>query len=417
VNHAPAIAPIADQNVDPGTLLSLAIPTSDSDLPPQTLTCALLQAPAGANVDANGLFTWTPSQAQAATTNPIVVTVTDNGMPALSATQYFNVIVTVGTPCDGLKGDVLPRPSGNGSLTAQDWVQIGRFAAGLLDPENACEAAKADCAPRPCGNGRITIQDWVQAGRYAAGLDAFVSMADCPPLPVAPLVQAKGLKKSPDPAGRTLIVSNIVVAHGQTNCLQLLLDAHGDEIALGFSLSFDTNVLTFVSMNAGSETYNSWIQNTNQNTNGFLGLILAIGQDDSGTDIPFTPGLHVLANICFRAADGIGQLSTPVTFVDKPPGPVDIEIDDANLNVLPVDFQEGTVTVPGGISFATIAPAEGGQVRLLISGTAGDVFQLQGSTNLVDWVKVTDLTNVTGTLEYFTPASTNRFYRTIAPSP
>jgi hypothetical protein len=41
----------------------------------------------------NGIFTWRPTIAQSGTTNSVSIVVTDSGLPSLSATQTFNVIV------------------------------------------------------------------------------------------------------------------------------------------------------------------------------------------------------------------------------------------------------------------------------------------------------------------------------------
>jgi hypothetical protein len=87
----------------------------------------------------------------------------------------------------GLEADVSPRPNGNnnGSVSISDWVQTGRFAAGLDIPNAGSEFQRADSAPRSTfGNGSITISDWVQAGRYAAGLDP-VTPASGPTAPGA----------------------------------------------------------------------------------------------------------------------------------------------------------------------------------------------------------------------------------------
>src|SRR5205814_1449754 len=146
----------ADQVVDPTILLSVAIPATDSDLPPQSFSFGLVTAPAGANVDGNGLFTWTPTQIQAPSTNPIVVRVTDDGVPPLSATQSFTVFVTPGNPCTGYKGDV----RGDGFVSIPDWVLVGKLVANPDTITNDCEFAKVDCAPRStCGNGSIGITD------------------------------------------------------------------------------------------------------------------------------------------------------------------------------------------------------------------------------------------------------------------
>ena len=60
----------------------------------ETLTFSLDPgAPAGASIGAtNGVFVWTPADFQTGT-NDITVRVTDNGLPPLSATQSFTVIV------------------------------------------------------------------------------------------------------------------------------------------------------------------------------------------------------------------------------------------------------------------------------------------------------------------------------------
>ena len=50
--------------------------------------------PTNATVNAgNGVLNWRPLVTQADSTNPFSVVVTDNGSPALSATQSFNVVV------------------------------------------------------------------------------------------------------------------------------------------------------------------------------------------------------------------------------------------------------------------------------------------------------------------------------------
>jgi hypothetical protein len=67
---------------------------SDSDDPPNVLTFTLAAGPAGAQIDAaTGAFTWTTTEADGPSTNTIVVVVTDNGSPTLSATQSFTVVV------------------------------------------------------------------------------------------------------------------------------------------------------------------------------------------------------------------------------------------------------------------------------------------------------------------------------------
>jgi len=68
---------------------------SDPDVPLQTLTFSLApSAPEGASIDsATGVFTWTPSFAQGPSTNVLIVRVTDDGEPRLTATNSFSVVV------------------------------------------------------------------------------------------------------------------------------------------------------------------------------------------------------------------------------------------------------------------------------------------------------------------------------------
>jgi len=95
VNSAPTIPAIADKTVAPGQLLSFAVGASDPDLPAQLLSFNLEPgAPAGAAVDSAGIFSWTPPGATPQGTNQLAVRVADDGVPSLSATQTFKVIVT-----------------------------------------------------------------------------------------------------------------------------------------------------------------------------------------------------------------------------------------------------------------------------------------------------------------------------------
>jgi glucosylceramidase len=61
VNHAPVLSPISPQTILAGRTLNVTNSASDADIPPQTLTFGLLNAPAGAVINTNsGLFTWRP---------------------------------------------------------------------------------------------------------------------------------------------------------------------------------------------------------------------------------------------------------------------------------------------------------------------------------------------------------------------
>ena len=67
---------------------------TDADLPANTLAFALVSGPSGIAVNpTTGLLTWTPTETQGPSTNTITIKVTDDGAPALSATESFTVVV------------------------------------------------------------------------------------------------------------------------------------------------------------------------------------------------------------------------------------------------------------------------------------------------------------------------------------
>ncbi len=94
VNSAPVLIVPPNQTIDELTTLVLTNTATDSDIPANTLTFDLLSAPPGVSLDSKtGVLTWTPTEAQGPSTNLITVKVTDNGVPALSRTNSFSVVV------------------------------------------------------------------------------------------------------------------------------------------------------------------------------------------------------------------------------------------------------------------------------------------------------------------------------------
>ena len=95
VNTPPILSPIPDYVILQGRSLTFTNYATDSDLPRQSLVFSLgPEAPAGATITPDtGLFRWHPGDRQAGSTNRLAVIVIDNGIPSLSATQSFTVIV------------------------------------------------------------------------------------------------------------------------------------------------------------------------------------------------------------------------------------------------------------------------------------------------------------------------------------
>ena len=97
-NLPPALAAIADQTINAGVTVTVTNLASDPNWPAQTLTFTLLAAPTNASLTAlnptNARVSWRPLISQAASTNTVQVRVTDNGVPALSATNNFIITVS-----------------------------------------------------------------------------------------------------------------------------------------------------------------------------------------------------------------------------------------------------------------------------------------------------------------------------------
>ena len=94
VNRAPVLTVPPPQIIDEFSTLVVTNVATDADLPANTLTFGLVSGPAGVQLDAtSGVLTWTPTEAQAPSTNVIVVKVADDGIPSLSDTNRFTVVV------------------------------------------------------------------------------------------------------------------------------------------------------------------------------------------------------------------------------------------------------------------------------------------------------------------------------------
>jgi hypothetical protein len=94
VNRAPVLAAINDQTVKAGQPVSFTATASDADLPAQTLSFSLEPgSPAGASITPAGVFAWTPTPAQAPSTNIVTIRVSDNGTSSLSDTRSCKIMV------------------------------------------------------------------------------------------------------------------------------------------------------------------------------------------------------------------------------------------------------------------------------------------------------------------------------------
>jgi hypothetical protein len=93
-NQIPPLPPIADQTLIVGNSLVLTNPASGGK-GSQNLTFGLQNAPSGASINpTNGTFTWTPVCDQGSSNYLITIWATDSGLPPLSNSVTFAVIVS-----------------------------------------------------------------------------------------------------------------------------------------------------------------------------------------------------------------------------------------------------------------------------------------------------------------------------------
>lgn len=189
----------------------------------------------------------------------------------------------------GFEADVTPRPDGdnNGTVTITDWVQVGRFVAGLDTAATGNEFQRADCAPRSgLGDGRISIIDWTQAGRYAAALDP-ATAAGGPTAPASSLSvggdrwAAIGDRLKTEEAFRqsSTVRMRQLPATGkrQATTISVEIDAQGIENALGFSLIFNASHWRLLNIKAGHDLDEAVLHiNSTQAERGQIGVALAM---------------------------------------------------------------------------------------------------------------------------------------------
>lgn len=91
---APILTAVSNMTITAGQTLLVTNTANAAGVPAQTLTWSLTAPPTGATIDTtNGLIVWRPKISQSPSTNLFTVVVTDSGIPPMSATQSFSVIV------------------------------------------------------------------------------------------------------------------------------------------------------------------------------------------------------------------------------------------------------------------------------------------------------------------------------------
>jgi hypothetical protein len=92
-NAAPVFTVVSNRRVSEGSLITFTLTATDDDVPVQRLTYGLIQGPEGLTVGTNGVLSWRPTEAQGPSTNVVLVRVSDDGQPVLSATNAIEIVV------------------------------------------------------------------------------------------------------------------------------------------------------------------------------------------------------------------------------------------------------------------------------------------------------------------------------------
>ncbi len=342
-SSAGAVEPIATVNDDltsPGDL-SVEITSSAPGISITDLTntngtiTANVAAACTAAVGANQIgLKVTDGHSLTATAN-VTVNVTANSAPTLS---YANQEVVLGgsltiSPSSG--------PADNGAVTSISFQSIapsgftGTITVGSNGVVSVSNAA-------PVGNYTVTVVATDNCG--ATTTAAFTLRVD------------RALR---------VVGTNVVAGAGASIPIELV--AGGGESAIGFSLIFDTAVLSLVSTSAGSGLPGSAFLNVNtsQAAQGRLGIALALPIGQS-----FTPGTHQLVVVNFNVASNASTNATTISFGDQP---IVRSVSDESAASLSAIFVAGQLNVALGFE-ADVTPRPGGKNN--------------GTVTLNDWVQV-----------------------------
>jgi VCBS repeat-containing protein len=140
VNVAPVLDPIGNKAVNEETALTFIASASDHDIPANTLTFGLVDAPAGASINSStGAFSWTPTEAQGPGTYTFDVCVSDG---ALSDCETIEVIVN--------EVNVAPVLSSIGNKSVDEETELS-FSASATDHDLPANALSFSLVDAPAG--------------------------------------------------------------------------------------------------------------------------------------------------------------------------------------------------------------------------------------------------------------------------
>jgi len=242
-NHPPTLAAVPDWVIEVGKTLIITNLAGDPDGSSQSLVFGFgSQVPAGATIDpTNGIFSWTPQCYQGSTTNLVTITVTDNGVPPMSAAVTFSVTVQ---ECIEPSLGTLILPAGErGRLPI--WIfstaKLTNLTSLLALPDNQFADPALDVvAPQICTNffGLVSNSvysvslgtcpnQWLQGTQQLAWL-YFTSLSNQPSaFSCLRLTNTVGIESDGSPTAQISALPGKVVIVGEEPLLEALLATNG----------------------------------------------------------------------------------------------------------------------------------------------------------------------------------------------
>ena len=148
VNNAPVLGVIGDRTIDEQNLLTFTAAASDSDLPANILTFSLFGEPSGATITSDGVFTWTPTEAQGPADHTFDVCVNDGSLTDCESIYIlvneinlppFDINLSTNAIEENLSAGTLI-----GNLTTIDPDNGDFFSYSLVNPGGSCLGSDND---------------------------------------------------------------------------------------------------------------------------------------------------------------------------------------------------------------------------------------------------------------------------------
>jgi len=457
VNTAPQLVLPEEPAVDELALLTVNISATDADLPLEALTFSLVSAPAGVSIDAStGALSWTPEESQGPGTGEIVIRVQDNGTPALSATNTLRVAVREVNAAPVL-------PAVPAQQTSDD--TLFHFTVQATDPDlpaNRIVYSLGDDAPAGATinaeTGELTVPIGVKLvaetqtltvratddGSPASTAEQLITLNIAPPvLRLAPVGDQQ--------LDEQVLFSLTATVTNSPRALPPFTFALDGEVPAGASITATTGVLFWRPTEAqGPSTNRLTIRVTdsasppNITNQTFLVVV---------REVNLAPVLDVIPNQT-TVAGGVLTFTATATDEDLPANTLTFSLDPGAPSGMTLQSSSGVLnwTVPPAAAGTTnevtvrvtdngepsldatrtfkvvvtqaaaqslaIELLEGEQIRLRLTGSVGQAYLIEHSTDLKNWDFFTNFVSsavVTELNEVVPLPSGFRFYRAVAP--